>query len=83
VILLFGFKRIPEVLAVVTLVCRFCGNPAAQRIEEWTTKFTLFFVPLFTTRRRYTMQCSYCATVSELGQDEAERLASAGAPTAG
>jgi zinc-ribbon family len=74
VLILFGFKRYVEVLGVVTLICRHCSQPAAQRIEEWTTKFTVFFVPLFTTRRRQVMQCASCAAQSELSREEAERL---------
>lgn len=75
--ILFGTKGYREVLGVITLVCQFCGQPAAQRLEKWTTKFTLFFIPLFRVSTRYGLQCSRCATESQLPREEAERLAAA------
>lgn len=81
-ILLFGLKTYVQVLGVVTFVCQHCGNPAGQRIEERVTKLTIFFVPTFTTSRRYVAQCSACTAESLLGQTEAERLTGA-TPAAG
>lgn len=73
-IVLFGTKGYREVLGVLTLVCRLCGSPAAQRLERLTTRFTLFFVPLFTVSTRYQIQCALCAGESRLDKAEAERL---------
>ncbi len=77
---IFGTKAYVTVLAVLTLVCRVCGNPAAQRIEERVTKFTLFFVPTFAISTSYAVQCAMCAATSRIERDEAERLA-AGPPS--
>ncbi len=74
-IVLFGTRTYREVLAVVTLLCRYCGNSAAHRVEKLTTKFTLFFLPLFTVTRRYTVQCATCAETSRIDKNEAELLA--------
>lgn len=74
-LLIFGTKAYTTVLAVMTLVCRFCGNPAAQRIEKQVTRFTLFFIPTFPVSTRYAMQCAMCGVTSRIEQDEAERLA--------
>lgn len=74
-IVLFGTKAYREVLAVVTLICQFCGNPAAQRIEKVVTKFTLFFIPTFTVSTRHTMQCAACGQTSTLDKAAAESLA--------
>ncbi len=74
---IFGTKAYRTVLAVLTLVCRVCGNPAAQRIEKHVTKFTLFFVPIFPVSTRYAMQCAMCGATSRIERDEAERLAAA------
>ncbi len=75
-LVIFGTKAYVTVLAVLTLVCRVCGNPAAQRIEKRVTRFTLFFIPTFAISTRYAMQCAMCAATSRIERDEAERLAS-------
>lgn len=76
VIVIFGTKAYRTVLATVMLVCSVCHNPAAQRIEKLSTKFTLFFLPLFTISTRYQLQCAMCAATSTVSEAEAERLAS-------
>jgi hypothetical protein len=78
VIILFGTKAYRETLAMVTFVCRVCGHPAAQRIDKLYTKFTVFFVPLFTVSTRYAVQCAMCGAASGIEREEAERLAAAG-----
>lgn len=75
VIVIFGTKAYRAVLATVMLVCSVCHNPAAHRIEKWTTKFTVFFVPLFPVHTRYGMQCAMCGAESRLSVTDAERLA--------
>ncbi len=83
--LIFGTKRFVTVLGVVTFVCARCGNPAAQRVEKWVTKFTLFFVPLFPVSTKYAVQCAMCGTQTRIERAEAERLTAdvpgAGRPT--
>ncbi|MDO5500915.1 MAG: zinc-ribbon domain-containing protein [Propionibacteriaceae bacterium] len=78
-LLIFGTKADREVLGVLTLACQFCGATAAQRIEKWSTKFTVFFIPLMTVSKRYHMQCASCAAESELSADDAEHLLASGA----
>ncbi len=80
--LIFGTKRYVTVLGLVTFVCGRCGNPAAQRVEKWVTKFTLFFVPLFPVSTKYVVQCAMCGTHTRIERAEAERL-TAGVPGAG
>ncbi len=83
--IIFGFRSYLRALAVVTLVCRHCGNPAAHRVVELTRKFTLFFVPLFPVSRSRAMTCTYCGTSTKLTKEHADQLAavpSAGAPAA-
>lgn len=80
---IFGFKKYVEVLGVVTFVCSHCQHPAAQRIERVTTKFTLFFIPLFPTSTKYLVQCAYCGASSRIDAGEAERLLAAEQRTAG
>ena len=59
---------------VVTAVCRNCGNRAAQVITRRSTKFTLFFIPLFPVRTRYVQQCSFCGAEYGIAKDEARSL---------
>ena len=73
--MIFGTKAYRTVLATVMLVCSVCHNPAAQRIEKLSTRFTLFFIPLFTISTRHQLQCAMCAATTTVSQDEAERLA--------
>jgi len=71
---LFGFRTAVRRLGVVSLVCRNCGNTAAQVISRRVTKFTLFFVPLFPIRTRYGQQCSFCGASYDISRAEATRL---------
>ncbi len=80
---IFGFKKYVEVLGVATFVCGHCQHPAAQRIEKWTTKFTLFFIPLFPTSTKHVVQCAYCGASSRIDAVEAERLLATEQLTAG
>lgn len=72
--LIFGTKGYREILGVATLVCQYCGSPAAHRIEKHATKFSLFFIPLFQVSSRYVMQCAMCSAESQLERRDAEHL---------
>lgn len=72
---IFGLRTGVHRLGVATLVCRNCGNAAAQVITRRVTRFSLFFVPLFPVRTRYGMQCSFCGAAYDVSKDEATRLA--------
>ena len=73
--ILFGFKTAVRHLFSSSTTCQYCGQHAAQRVEERATRFTLFFIPLFTTRRRYGTTCSNCGGSTELSRREKEALA--------
>ncbi|GAA4192962.1 zinc-ribbon domain-containing protein [Streptosporangium oxazolinicum] len=72
--LIFGLRTVAHRLGVVTLVCRNCGNAAAQVLSRRVTKFSLFFVPLFPVRTRHEMQCTFCGASYTVSKDEANRL---------
>lgn len=72
--ILFGFKTAVRHLSSVPETCGFCHQNAAQRIEERATRFTLFFIPLFTTRRRYGRTCSNCGGSTALSKQEKDAL---------
>lgn len=76
-IMVFGLKAYREVLGVLTLICRLCGSPAMQRLEQITTKCTLMSVPLFAVTARYDLECGLCAKRSRMERAEAMRLLAA------
>ncbi|QQQ80546.1 zinc-ribbon domain-containing protein [Saccharothrix sp. 6-C] len=71
---IFGFRTKVFVLTVLTLLCPRCGNQAAHPLHRSATKFTLFFIPLFPVRTKYTTQCTFCGVTNRLSKDEANRL---------
>jgi hypothetical protein len=73
-VIIFGVRGYARMLAIVTLVCRRCGNPAAQRIVQHIRKFTLFFIPLFPVSSSRSMTCTFCGQSTRLSKDDAERL---------
>ncbi len=77
-IVVFGAKRIREIIGVRTMICRECGNEAAQRLTRADLKFTLFLVPAATLSTRYELECVRCASTSRLDRASAERLADNG-----
>ncbi|WP_405584546.1 zinc-ribbon domain-containing protein [Streptomyces sp. NBC_01190] len=72
--IIFGTRSYLYTLAMITLVCGSCGNPAAHALKKRVTKFTLFFVPLFPIGVKYTTQCTFCGTQQKLPKEQAEQL---------
>jgi len=72
--LIWGLRAKAKVLARLMLICRACGNPAAQTLVERVRWFTLFFIPLIPFSRKRLMQCAFCGTVTELTSEEAAGL---------
>ena len=76
VFLIFGLKSSDRRLAAPTLFHAYCGATVAQVLIKRTTKFSLFFIPLFPVRGpRYYLQCTNCGTTQAVEAREAERLA--------
>ncbi|MEU1475926.1 zinc-ribbon domain-containing protein [Streptomyces sp. NPDC001668] len=73
-LILFGTKGYLYQLAILTLVCGRCGNPAAHTLRKRVTKFTLFFVPLFPISTKYATQCTFCGAENKVSAQDAERL---------
>ena len=78
--LIFGLTTKVFQLAMLNLICTFCGNPSAQALRRRVTKFTLFFIPLFPIApSKHTLQCTFCGGAQEVSKENAEHLlASAG-----
>ena len=66
-------------LAMLNLLCSFCGNPSAHSLRKRVTKFTLFFIPLFPVMpAKHLLQCTFCGASSETTQENAEQLMAQG-----
>ncbi|WP_217144853.1 zinc-ribbon domain-containing protein [Streptomyces sp. AC627_RSS907] len=74
--IVFGTKGYLYQLAILTLVCAQCGNPAAHTLRKRVTKFTLFFVPLFPFSTKYATQCTFCGAEQQVTKEQAEQLRS-------
>ncbi|AVV43954.1 zinc-ribbon domain-containing protein [Streptomyces sp. ID05-04B] len=72
--IIFGTKGYLYQLAILTLVCGRCGNPAAHTLRKRVTKFTLFFVPLFPISSKYATQCTFCGAEQKIAKEQAEQL---------
>lgn len=76
--IIFGSRTYLYALAMLTLVCGRCGNPAAHSLKKRVTKFTLFFVPLFPLSTKYLTQCTFCGAAQQITKEQAEQLQSGG-----
>lgn len=62
--LLFGIRTRDNVVSRRPMVCEVCGVNAAQALVKRSTKFTLFFIPLFPVKRStYYLECGNCGSV--------------------
>jgi len=76
VFLIFGFKSTDRRIAAPILLHAYCGATVAQVLIKRTTRFSLFFIPLFPVRpAQYYLQCTNCGGTQEVGSREADRLA--------
>ncbi|MEK0153934.1 zinc-ribbon domain-containing protein [Arthrobacter oryzae] len=74
-LLLFGLKTVVRALPGRLSVCRYCGQYVQQHLEERASKFTLFFIPVFTMSRSYQITCSNCGQRSSLSKRGMKALA--------
>ncbi|RCG19923.1 zinc-ribbon domain-containing protein [Streptomyces diacarni] len=80
--IIFGTTSKLVQLAMLNLLCGFCGNPAAHPLRKRVTKFSLFFIPLFPIApAKHSIQCTFCGAGTEISKESAEQmLAHGGAP---
>lgn len=77
--LIFGASTKTHQLAMLNLLCSFCGNPAAHALRKRVTKFSLFFIPLFPIAPpKHQLQCTFCGAVSDVTKENAEQLLAQG-----
>ncbi|MFF9345966.1 zinc-ribbon domain-containing protein [Streptomyces sp. NPDC014734] len=72
--IIFGTRGYLYQLAVMTLVCNWCTNPAAHTLRKRVTKFTLFFIPLFPFSTKFATQCTFCGGEQQIPKEQAEQL---------
>ena len=73
-LLLFGFKTVVKALQGKAATCQYCRQVGHHHLEERATKFTLFFIPVFTTSRKYNITCSNCGYVSSISARQKRAL---------
>jgi zinc-ribbon family len=74
-LLLFGLRTRDHLIATRVMPCEVCGYSAPQALVQRTTKFTLFFVPLFPVRpSRSYLECGHCRAFRPVDSDVAGRL---------
>ena len=74
--LLFGLRTRDRMIATRVMMCEVCGYTAPQALVRRTTKFTLFFVPLFAVRpSRSYLECGHCRAFRPVDSGVAGRLA--------
>ncbi|HET6530401.1 MAG TPA: zinc-ribbon domain-containing protein [Actinoplanes sp.] len=62
--LIFGFKSSDKRIGSQVRPCEICGVPAAQVLFRRSTRFSLFFIPLFPVKpASYAVQCTNCGSV--------------------
>ncbi|BCJ48803.1 hypothetical protein Asp14428_02780 [Actinoplanes sp. NBRC 14428] len=70
--LIFGFRTKDRFHSSAVRRCDFCGVTAAQSLVQRTTKFSLFFIPLFPVRAaRWIRICTNCGGAREISRGEA------------
>lgn len=83
--LIFGTSTKMHQLAMLNLLCSYCGNPSAHSLRKRVTKFSLFFIPLFPVMpAKHYLQCTFCGAASEVTKENADQLlAQGGSPQPG
>jgi len=62
--LLFGVRSKDHVIGTRTMTCEICRWEAPQQMIRRTTRFTLFFVPLFPVKpASHYLVCGHCLGV--------------------
>lgn len=73
--IIFGTSSKVIQLAMLNLLCGFCGNPSAHALRKRVLRFSLFFIPLFPVApAKHSLQCTFCGAQSEVSKENAEQL---------
>ncbi len=69
--LIWGTRAQSILLTMTRFVCGLCLKDAPHRFYERNTKFTFFFVPIFTSNRYYYIDCVGCGSTTLVNKDYA------------
>jgi hypothetical protein len=73
-LIIFGVRSFAKTLAMLTLVCRRCHNPAAHRLVKRSRWFTLFFIPLVPLGITRHTVCAFCGVAQKVSKADAQRM---------
>jgi DNA-directed RNA polymerase subunit RPC12/RpoP len=73
--LLFGLKSVLKDQPGRPATCQYCGQFVHHHLQERSTKFTLFFIPVFTSSKTYRITCSNCGQTSAIKPRQRKALA--------
>lgn len=71
---IFGLSTKLKALPSQPATCQYCGVFGQHRLEERATRFTLFFIPVFTTARSYQITCSNCGQRTSINSRQKHAL---------
>jgi uncharacterized protein YlaI len=74
--LLFGLKTTLRNLPGRMATCQYCGRFIHHHLQERATKFTLFFIPVFTTSKTFNITCTNCGQSSTIKSRQKNALIS-------
>jgi DNA-directed RNA polymerase subunit RPC12/RpoP len=74
--LLFGLKTALRDLPGRMATCQYCGRFVHHHLQERATKFTLFFIPVFTTSKKFNITCTNCGQSSMIKSRQKNALLS-------
>jgi hypothetical protein len=74
--LLFGLKTTLRNLPGRMATCQYCGRFVHHHLQERATKFTLFFIPVFTTSKTFNITCTNCGQSSTIKSRQKNALLS-------
>ena len=72
--IIWGTRTKREGLGFVLERCMRCGNETVHFVAQSKTKFTLYFVPTFTTSTKALLICTVCERNAEVGGPEGKAL---------
>ena len=67
--LLLGFRAVVARLATLVMQCPQCHRAAKHQLVRRRSRFTVFFVPLFTVRTRHYLVCTLCGRTGEVPRE--------------
>ena len=71
---IMGFKTVVRALFSRPATCQYCGAYAQQYVEERANRLTVFFIPVFTTSRRYAFTCANCGNTTGISRGQKNAL---------